>query len=131
MLFRSCRNTSAHLNLEILNDRGRRGLREICEFILKNIEIERSGLVMSFLSGDGVQTDVRDCIGEIVELTKLELTSSGVLRGIIAGTTAWASLSKKHLKEKGVYARKYIGRTVKVKIVRWDNNAQKYNAEWI
>lgn len=131
MILNTCRNTSAHLNLEILNDRGRRGLREICEFILKNIEIERSGLVMSSLSGDDAQADIRDFTGEIVELTKLELTSSGVLRGIIAGTTAWASLSKKHLKEKGVYARKYIGRTVKVKIVRWDNNAQKYNAEWI
>lgn len=31
------RNTSAHLNLEILNEPGRRGLREICEFILENI----------------------------------------------------------------------------------------------
>lgn len=70
-------------------------------------------------------------IGQIVELGNLEVTTKGVLRGTIVGSTVGASLSKKHLSEVGVYPRQYIGKTVKVKLVRWDENGQKFNAEWL
>lgn len=123
------RNTSAHLNLEILNDRGRRGLRGICTFLLENIETGRNGEPVP--DKDGQKPGEDAVIGKIVELTNLELTSTGVLRGVIAESTMWATLSKKHLKEKGIYAREHVGRSVKVRIIRWDNNAQKYNAEWM
>lgn len=132
MTLNTSRNTSAHLNLEILDDKGRRGLREICGFILKNIETEERDQIRYAVSQRGdARIEVKEWVGKIVELTKLELASSGVLRGVIAGSTVEASLSKKHLKLKGIYAREYVGRTVKVRIVRWDDNAQKYNAEWI
>lgn len=70
-------------------------------------------------------------IGQVVELTDLEVTSQGVLRGTIAGSSVGASLSKKHLQEKGIYPRQYLGKQIKVKIVRWDENGQKFNAEWV
>ena len=70
-------------------------------------------------------------IGQIVELGDLEVTTKGVLRGTIVGSTVGASLSKKHLSDVGVYPRQYIGKTVKVKLVRWDENGKKFNAEWL
>ena len=70
-------------------------------------------------------------IGQVVELGDLEVTTKGVLRGIIVGSTVGASLSKKHLSDVGVYPRQYIGKIVKVKLVRWDKNGQKFNAEWL
>lgn len=69
-------------------------------------------------------------IGQVVELGDLEVTTKGVLRGIIVGSSVGASLSKKHLQDIGVYPRQYIGKIVKVKLVRWDANGQKFNAEW-
>lgn len=69
-------------------------------------------------------------IGQIVELENLEVTSKGVLRGTIAGSTVGASLSKKHLSDIGIYPRQYLGKKISVKLVRWDENGQKYNAEW-
>ena len=47
-------------------------------------------------------------IGQIVELENLEVTSKGVLRGTIAGSTVGASLSKKHLSDIGIYPRQYL-----------------------
>lgn len=70
-------------------------------------------------------------IGQVVELGNLEVTTKGVLRGIIVGSDVGASLSKKHLQDVGIYPRQYIGKTVKVKLVRWDENGQKFNAEWL
>ena len=70
-------------------------------------------------------------IGQIVELGDLEVTTKGVLRGTIVGSTVGASLSKKHLSDVGVYPRQYLGKSVKVKLVRWDENGQKFNAEWL
>lgn len=70
-------------------------------------------------------------IGQIVELGDLEVTTKGVLRGTIVGSTVGASLSKKHLSDVGVYPRQYIGKTVKVKLIRWDENGKKFNAEWL
>lgn len=133
MVLNTSRNTSAHLNLEILNDAGRRGLRGICGFLLENIEAKGSEIPSktALPAKEGAEPDAGNMVGETVELTKLELTQTGVLRGIIAGSTVGASLSKKHLKEKGVYAKEYVGRTVTVRIIRWDDNAKKYNAEWI
>lgn len=70
-------------------------------------------------------------IGQVVELGDLEVTTRGVLRGIIVGSSVGASLSKKHLQDVGIYPRQYIGKNVKVKLVRWDENGQKFNAEWL
>lgn len=70
-------------------------------------------------------------IGQVVELGDLEVTTKGVLRGTIVGSSVGASLSKKHLSHVGVYPRQYIGKTIKVKLVRWDENGQKFNAEWL
>lgn len=68
-------------------------------------------------------------IGQIVELENLEVTSKGVLRGTIVGSAVGASLSKKHLSDVGIYPRQYLGKRISVKLVRWDENGQKYNAE--
>lgn len=70
-------------------------------------------------------------IGQEVELTDLELTSKGVLRGTIAGSKVGASLSRKHLKEKKINPKKYLGKKIEVRLYRWDENAQKFNAEFI
>lgn len=69
-------------------------------------------------------------IGQIVELENLEVTSKGVLRGTIVDSAVGASLSKKHLSDIGIYPRQYLGKKISVKLVRWDENGQKYNAEW-
>ena len=69
-------------------------------------------------------------IGQIVELENLEVTSKGVLRGTIVGSAVGASLSKKHLSDIGIYPRQYLGKRISIKLVRWDENGQKYNAEW-
>lgn len=70
-------------------------------------------------------------VGQAVELGELEVTSKGVLRGTIVGSSEGASLSKKYLQEMGIYPRQYLGKTIKVKLVRWDKNGQKFNAEFI
>ncbi|MDO4345169.1 MAG: ATP-binding protein [Eubacteriales bacterium] len=136
-ILNTSRNTSAHLNLEVLNEAGRRGLRETCEFVLKNIETfytpgaaPASKISGSLMAGKEKEAARESLIGKTVEMVNLELTSTGVLRGTISGTAMGAALSKKHLQEKGVRARDYVGGTVKVRIVRWDQNAGKYNAEW-
>ena len=74
---------------------------------------------------------IQDLVGETVELKDLEITANGGLRGIIVGTDVGVSLSKKHLMDKGIYAKKYLRKTIKVKLIRWDENAKKYNAEWM
>lgn len=68
-------------------------------------------------------------VGQTVNLTNLEVTSKGVLRGIIAGSNVGASLSKKYLMDNCINARQYVGRDIVVKLVRWDENGQKFNAE--
>ena len=30
-----------------------------------------------------------------------------------------------------INARQYLGRNIVVKLVRWDENGQKFNAEWV
>lgn len=70
-------------------------------------------------------------VGQTVELGDLEVTSKGVLRGTIVGSSVGASLSKKYLQEMGISPRQYLGKTIKVKLVRWDENGQKFNAEFI
>lgn len=75
--------------------------------------------------------DTNFSIGQIVELVDLEVTSKGVLRGTIAGSAVGASLSKKHLMDNGIYAKQYVEKNIFVKLVRWDENGQKYNAEWV
>ena len=92
----------------------------------KHIKSSRTGLEANMRLGSGEYS-----IGQIVELGDLEVTTRGVLRGNIIGSTVGASLSKKHLQEIGIYPGQYIGRTIKVKLVRWDENAKKFNAEWI
>ena len=70
-------------------------------------------------------------VGQTVNLTNLEITSKGVLRGTIAGSNVGASLSKKYLMDNCINARQYLGRNIVVKLVRWDENGQKFNAEWV
>ena len=68
-------------------------------------------------------------VGQTVELGELEVTSKGVLRGTIVGSSVGASLSKKYLQEMGIYPRQYLGKKISVKLIRWDENGQKFNAE--
>lgn len=83
---------------------------------MKNItKSSRTGLEVNMQLGSGEYS-----IGQIVELGDLEVTTRGVLRGNIVGSTVGVSLSKKHLQEIGIYPGQYIGRTIKVKLVRWD-----------
>lgn len=70
-------------------------------------------------------------IGKDVELGNLEVTSRGVLRGTVVGTGDGASISKKHLSEIGIEPKEYVGKTVWVKLVRWDENGEKFNAKWV
>lgn len=94
--------------------------------------------VMVYIKSSGIslEVDMRLCsseysIGQIVELGNLEVTTRGVIRGNIVCLTAGVSLSKKHLQEIDIYPGQYIGRTIKVKLVRWNENTKKFNAEWI
>lgn len=68
-------------------------------------------------------------IGQTVTLTQTEATTTGVLRGVIAGTSHGASLSKKYLLGRGTPARMLAGKDLRIRLTRWDENAQKFNAE--
>lgn len=70
-------------------------------------------------------------IGNVVELENLEVSSKGTLRGTIVGSTKRASLSKKYLQEKGISPKKYLGKKISVRLCRWDENGQIFNAELI
>ena len=76
-------------------------------------------------------TETKYTIGQVVELIDLKKGGNGGLRGVIEKSDIEVSLSKKSLKESGIIAQDYVGKTIKVKLVRWDDNAQVYNAEWI
>ena len=140
----NCRNTSAHLNLEILNESGRHDLRKICEFILENFKCA-GGQQTAEASGTAAEASVHNpsqpaggtgawhesMIGQTVTLTQTEATTTGVLRGVIAGTSHGASLSKKYLLGRGTPARMLVGKDLKIRLTRWDENAQKFNAELV
>ena len=138
----NCRNTSAHLNLEILNESGRHDLRKICEFILENFKCA-GGQQTAETSGTAAEASAEkpsqpaggtgawheSMIGQTVTLTQTEATTTGVLRGVIAGTSHGASLSKKYLLGRGTPARMLAGKDLRIRLTRWDENAQKFNAE--
>ncbi len=69
-------------------------------------------------------------IGDIVELVNPEVTTRGGIRGMIRDSSVGVTISPKYLEENGIIARKYIRKTIQVKLVRWDANANKYNAEF-
>lgn len=70
-------------------------------------------------------------VGQVVDMTNIEITFNGGLRGIINGSDIGVSLSKNHIMKKGLIAKDCIGKVMKVKLIRWDANAGKFNAEWI
>lgn len=80
---------------------------------------------------DSLENFDRFSVGQVVEMTNIEVSFNGGLRGIIYDSGMGVSLSKKHLLEKCLVANDYVGKVVKVKLIRWDANARKYNAEWI
>lgn len=89
----------------------------------------RSNKKMKLPKSDLTTVNGAFSVGQTVNLTNLEVTSKGVLRGIIAGSNVGASLSKKYLMDNCINARQYVGRDIVVKLVRWDENGQKFNAE--
>lgn len=70
-------------------------------------------------------------VGQVVDMTNFEITFNGGLRGIIYRSDIGVLLSKNHIIKKGLIAKDCIGKVVKVKLIRWDENAIKFNAEWI
>ena len=91
------------------------------ENLIQPIEkpLDRSGMPDSF------------AIGQTVKLTNLKRTQRGSLRGLIFGSDVKASLSNNHLLEAGIDARQYEGKTIKVTLTRWNENAGIFNAEWV
>ncbi|MCR4891381.1 MAG: hypothetical protein K5989_04250, partial [Lachnospiraceae bacterium] len=63
--------------------------------------------------------------GQIVELTNLEITSRGSLRGLISNTEIGAALSKKYLDSMEISADSLLSKNIKVRLLRWDMNAGK------
>ena len=124
-----CRNSSAHLNLEILNNESRRRLREECERLLESLEGPSKPAVPTPVIPPKAPDERETMVGQRVRLQNLEATSRGGLRGTIAGGTYMAALSPAHLTEMNVYAKQYAGKSLWVRIIRWDENAQKFNAE--
>lgn len=72
-------------------------------------------------------------LGQVVSMTNIQVTSRNGIRGVIAGTSYGVAVSPKHLENKNCQPHSLVGKTVQVKLIRWDNNptAQKYNAELI
>lgn len=64
-------------------------------------------------------------------MTNIEIIFNGGLRGIIYGSDIGVSLSKNHIMKKVLITKDSIGKVMKVKLIRWDANAGKFNAEWI
>ena len=69
-----------------------------------------------------------DNISEIILLLLAEILKIR-RRGVIAGTSHGASLSKKYLLGRGTPARMLAGKDLRIRLTRWDENAQKFNAE--
>lgn len=69
--------------------------------------------------------------GQTVDMTNIQVTGRGGIRGTIVGTDYSAAVSPKHLQERGCDPQDLVGKTVSVKIIRWDANptSQKFNAE--
>lgn len=69
--------------------------------------------------------------GQIVKVSNLEITKNLGLRGNICGTECGVSLSKNCLSKHGISASEYVGKLVKVRLLQWDKQSERYNAEWI
>lgn len=66
-----------------------------------------------------------------MKVSNLEITKNLGLRGNICGTECGVSLSKNCLSKHGISASEYVGKLVKVRLLQWDKQSERYNAEWI
>ncbi len=133
-LLNDFRNSSAHLNLEILNEQSRRSLSSECQRLIQSIELgENVGRQpVETAPEDGKteeQNEKQKLINKVVNVVQMETTSRGGVRGMIEGTVWGIALSPAYLKGKGIRAKDLCGKPVKVKVLRWDDNAQKFNGE--
>lgn len=130
-LFNESRNTSAHLNLEILNGNYRQELREECDKLIHSIALHDQLQKGADMEEAAMTDEFQQLIGRTVMLQRVEATKRGAVRGIIQGTEYGVSLSPNYLKENGISIPQLLHSPVRVKITRWDTNANKFNAELV
>ena len=70
-------------------------------------------------------------VGQIVNMTDIQVTARNSIRGTIAGTSYGVSISRKHLQDRNCRPQDLVGKTIPIRVMQWDNNptAQKFNAE--
>lgn len=83
------------------------------------------------LTDAGTDEDRKALAGQIVEMTDITVTSRNGLRGTIVGTSCGVSVSPKLLEDQNLTPQEYEGKTIQVRLTRWDSNPQSriFNAE--
>ncbi|GEM_PF-1253805 len=125
-----CRNTSHHLNIELLESDERDVLRTVCERVMKNIAAWNTPEASVHEVAGPYEAMGEFAVGQIVFMTGYSKGPTGGLRGSITGSNVGVTMSKKYLQSIGRTPSSFAGQgDIKVKLTRWDNNAQKFNAE--
>lgn len=76
--------------------------------------------------------NIDSLIGEVVTIENVECTTRNTLRGDVVGQPFSVSISKTSLEKNSIYAPKdYEGKKLKVRITKWDDNAKKFNSDYI
>ena len=151
---RDCRNTSAHLNIDVFNETNLDNMKHICERILSYTDPSHKPDAMPPATKSHTATakgkssghaaagaspyagteppDTVGMIGKRYQLVDLSVTSTKGLRGTLAGTRYPASLSKKYLSAHSQTAAILSGASnIQVKPVKWDTNAGIFNIELV
>ena len=66
-------------------------------------------------------------VGDVVTMSNIERTSNGKIRGIIGGTQTKITIPKSEML--GRSALDFVGKDIEVELLRWDSNANAYNAK--
>ena len=66
-------------------------------------------------------------VGDVVTMSNIERTSNGKIRGIIKGTQTKITIPKSEML--GRSALDFVGKDIEVELLRWDSNANAYNAK--
>lgn len=151
---RDCRNTSAHLNIDVFNETNLDNMKHICERILlytdpshkpdittdtkshtataKDKEKPMAAGAQKSPYAGTEPPDTAGMIGKRYQLVDLSVTSTKGLRGTLAGTRYQASLSKKYLSAHSQTAAILSSASnIQVKPVKWDAHAGIFNIELV
>jgi hypothetical protein len=131
----TCRNSSAHLNLEILNPERRHSLRQSCDRLLKSIQagVDGRSLAPSNIrasiptSSTVVDTEKNQWLNKQTNLIQPRRTTQKTVRGLIEGTMLKVTVPAENIVEAGLSDVELASRSViPVIIIKWDDVNETY-----